>query len=84
VAWREPAGLCVAEIKSLTAENEVAQIRVGIGQLLDYAAALESHDEVVSRLVLALERAPAAETHWRRVCARAGIVLCWAPAFAGL
>lgn len=84
LAWWESDGITVAEVKSLTDVNEVAQLRLGIGQLLDYAAALEGSGDKVARLVLALERAPAAGTHWMRVCARAGILLAWAPGFEGL
>jgi hypothetical protein len=84
LAWILPAGLCVAEVKSLTDLNEVAQMRVGLGQLLDYASALDHLGEKVHRLILAVEREPTASAHWQRVCERAGILLCWGPGFAGL
>ncbi len=84
LAWKDPSGLCVAEVKSLTDLNEVAQMRVGLGQLLDYASALDHLGERVHRLILAVEREPTASAHWQRVCGRAGIMLCWGPDFVGL
>jgi hypothetical protein len=84
LAWRLNGRLWVAEVKSLTDANEVAQMRLGIGQLLDYAAALEHLGEHIEGLVLAVERHPSAHSHWMRVCHRAGIRLCVAPEFTGL
>lgn len=36
VAWWGPEGFVVAEVKSLGAENEARQVRLGLGQTLDY------------------------------------------------
>lgn len=38
IAWTRDDCVFVAEVKSLTHENEVRQIRYGIGQVLDYAS----------------------------------------------
>lgn len=38
IAWTRNECVFVAEVKSLTHENEVRQIRYGIGQVLDYAS----------------------------------------------
>jgi hypothetical protein len=81
LVWAVPGGIVLAEVKSLTATNEVAQIRHGLGQILDYRARLESIGDDVVQLVLALEREPDAVEHWARVCASVGVTLCWAPHF---
>jgi hypothetical protein len=84
LAWTTPAGLVLAEVKSLTDANEVAQLRSGIGQLVDYASELEARSEVVVGLVLVVERRPADVERWRRACGRVGLQLTWAPDFPGL
>ena len=38
IAWTRDGPVFVAEVKSLTQENEVRQVRYGIGQVLDYAS----------------------------------------------
>ncbi len=38
IAWTRSDCVFVAEVKSITQENEVRQIRYGIGQVLDYAS----------------------------------------------
>lgn len=47
----------VAEVKSLTAANEATQVRLGIGQVLEYRRIL-AHRHPSVRAVLALEREP--------------------------
>ncbi len=84
LTWEGAGGVVLAEVKSLTAANEVAQIRHGLGQRFDYRAQLETAGDVVVRLVLALERTPSDVEHWRRVCASVGVTPCWAPHFEGV
>lgn len=84
LAWREATGTAIAEVKSLTDANQATQIRLGLGQLLDYATAMEARGEVVSCLILAVEFEPSSSAHWRRTCQRAGVHLCWAPDFEGV
>lgn len=76
----------VAEVKSLTASNETRQLRLGLGQVLDYAdrltAALTADATsggrgVHVRPVLAVERAPTEATRWEALCARCGVALLW-------
>jgi hypothetical protein len=76
IAWRpDPDCLTVCEIKSLTKANETAQLRMGIGQLLDYIDQLQHRAKTVVG-VLWVERAPADE-RWIALCQRAGICLAW-------
>lgn len=89
-AWRSrvnSAVLVIAEVKSLTGARQAQQIRLGIGQLLDYTVALRAVPPVgVETIcpVLVLEREPDSPERWQAVAAAAGIELSWAPAFAGL
>lgn len=76
LAWSELDGwVTVVEVKSLTAENESGQIRLGLGQILDYAFQLNQMGHRV-KPVLVVERAPISG-HWVDVCATAGVRLLW-------
>jgi hypothetical protein len=76
LAWYQPDGrFVVAEVKSLTHANETQQLRLGLGQLLDYRHALGRRARLVSA-VLAVERRPAS-AHWRGVCQANGVELVW-------
>lgn len=82
IGWTDSGVVHIAEVKSLTGTDEAQQIRLGLGQVLDYAQQLR-----LSRLssssvqpVLVLEREP---THprWKETATSAGIELIWGPAF---
>ena len=89
-AWRsrtDSAVLVIVEVKSLTGARQAQQIRLGIGQVLDYAVTLRSclpNGVETIRPVLVLEKQPADPARWEAVAAAAGIELTWAPDFAGL
>ena len=78
LAWEVDGGLYVAEIKSLHEVNERNQIRLGMGEVIDFAYRLGG-----ARKVLAVEREPH-ESRWTEVCAFAGIRLVWPGAFERL
>lgn len=96
IAWRDDDAGGVAficEVKSLADNNETAQIRLAIGQVLDYVHALDSprkagslppHWEGVHavRAVVAVERQPAKDVHWTGLCERHGIILTWPEKYA--
>jgi hypothetical protein len=65
----------IAEVKSITLDNEEHQLRYGIGQLIDY---LDELDTAGHRAlgVLFIARSPR-RMSWVRKCERAGIELCW-------
>jgi hypothetical protein len=77
LAWETPSGLAVAEVKSLTPDNETTQLRLGLGQVLDYGDAVAGSGRPVARLVLAVERAPSEKNRWVELCGRAGVTLVW-------
>lgn len=93
IAWRDDdvKGVAVAfigEVKSLTNENETWQIRLAIGQVLDYVHKLDSLRKADSlpphwqgvhalRAVVAVERQPTKVDHWMGLCEKHGIILTW-------
>ncbi|MGW2054870.1 hypothetical protein ACWCOZ_13245 [Streptomyces sp. NPDC001840] len=76
LAWRAQGGkLTVCEVKSLTPVNESSQLRVGLGQILDYQDQLLARARSV-RAVLWVESEPT-ERRWVGICRRAGAELAW-------
>jgi hypothetical protein len=65
----------VVEVKSCTKANEVRQLRMGIGQVLDYEDVLRARGRPVQP-VLYLERAPS-DPRWVSLAERHRIRLVW-------
>src|SRR6476659_5750318 len=76
LAWREGDLIVVAEIKSLRVENERNQLRLGLGQVLDYEATVRQSGRAV-RAVLCVERSPSDSAYWLALCRRLGVALVW-------
>ena len=74
LAWTTPKAIFVVEVKSCTKANEVRQLRLGIGQVLDYEDTLRVRKEV--QAVLYLERAPS-DLRWVDLAERHHIRLSW-------
>jgi hypothetical protein len=74
LAWEVDGTVFVAEVKSITDENEEEQLRLGLGQVLRYRHHLErlGHKRVVA--VLVPERAPR-DTSWGDLCRELQLVL---------
>ena len=74
LAWQKDRTVFVAEVKSITAQNEKQQLRLGLGQVLHYRQRLSAlgHDRVVA--VLVPERQPR-DPSWRELCEELGVVL---------
>jgi hypothetical protein len=70
LAWDIGETGFVAEVKSLRRENEIGQLRLGLGQVLDYA------DQLSRMPVLMLERRPTAD-RWLQICDRLNVRLLW-------
>ncbi|MFG2452658.1 hypothetical protein ACGFSG_25055 [Streptomyces sp. NPDC048512] len=82
--WSRGADVFVAEVKSLTGAREDQQIRLGIGQVLDYTHQLRSaHRGRRIHPVLVLEKRPS-DGRWVALARGVGIRLTWAPGFTGL
>lgn len=71
VAWRTHGVTYVGEVKSLQPANERHQIRVGIGQVLEYAYQLDAQP------VLIVEQRPTLADYWTAVCGSCGVQLVW-------
>lgn len=74
LAWEDADGLHVVEVKSITSGNEISQMRCGLGQVLEYAQLLRTHEKV--HPILFLEREPTGP-HWSATCRSAGVELWW-------
>jgi hypothetical protein len=82
IAWTWRRRVFVGEVKSLTLANEERQIRLGLGQILDYQELMTSQRPGV-RAVLAIERQPR-DDRWMRLCERHGVILVWPDTFSVL
>jgi Predicted pPIWI-associating nuclease len=73
LAWQAHGATCVAEVKSITDDNEDLQLRLGLGQVLWYQYRLAGlgHKNVMA--VLVLERAPG--DAWLELCSLLGVVV---------
>lgn len=87
--WADPldeSTLFIAEVKSLTGTVEAQQIRLGLGQVLDYSHSIRC-DSAGKRLTvvpaLVLQREPA-EERWGSLALSLGVVLSWPPNFPGV
>lgn len=89
-AWVLPSAptvLNIAEVKSVTGASEAHQIRLAIGQLIEYRSALTSalpRGIVGVHAFLALERRPLDSERWQVVTDSVGITLTLAPDFPGV
>lgn len=83
LAWRDGVSVVVCEVKSLTVENEVSQLRLGLGQVLSYMYKLNWRGAHEVRGVLAVEREPV-DADWVKICADHGVTLTWVPDFPTL
>lgn len=77
IGWWVEGVFWVAEIKSLRVENEAHQIRLGLGQVLDYVHQL-TRLGLDARAALVVEEEPASG-HWPDLCATHRVVLAWPP-----
>jgi len=83
VAWRKGEAAFVAEVKSMTEENEVGQLRLGLGQVLSYAYLLNWPGANNVQAILAVERPPTDE-YWVGLCEQHGVILTWPDEFKDL
>lgn len=83
VGWAYKEQAFIAEVKSLGSPDEAQQIRLGLGQVLDYAQQLRRATKTAQtvRPVLVLEREPADPRRWIDATHSAGVLLTWGPNF---
>jgi hypothetical protein len=65
----------VVEVKSLSPANEIRQLRMGLGQVLDYADLLRQRYSQVTR-ILFLPRKPA-DPRWLQLAADHDVIVSW-------
>jgi len=75
LGWVDHGVWYVAEVKSLTSRNASRQLRLGLGQVLDYQDALLKRHPTI-RAVLAVEHQPN-DSRWVSLCERHDVVLVW-------
>jgi hypothetical protein len=75
LAWFVGQTLFVVEVKSCTQDNQTQQLRMGIGQVLDYEDTLLARGHTVQP-VLYVEEQPA-DPRWSGLAQRHGIQLIW-------
>lgn len=76
LAWQNGETIFVAEVKSITDDNEEEQLRLGLGQVLRYRQRLATlgYRHVVA--VLVPERQPR-DPSWEQLCQDLGVALLW-------
>jgi len=79
LAWQLDGATFVAEVKSLTKQNEEQQMRLGLGQVLRYRQRFQDLGRPMIA-VLAVERCPS-DPSWIRLCESVGVVLTWPDTF---
>jgi hypothetical protein len=82
LGWECDRILYITEVKSLTDENEDRQLRLGLGQVLDYWRKLARSGKKV-RAVLAVEREPT-DRSFVAFCRDIGVVVVWPGHFQAL
>jgi len=75
IAWQVEDAVYVAEMKSLTSDNEEIQLRIGLGQVLMYRYLLAQRFPTV-RAILAVEYEPTSPS-WPKLCEELGVMLLW-------
>ena len=79
LGWIRKGVWFVVEVKSLTTSNEARQLRLALGQVLDYEdRLLRRHDSV--KAVIATEE-PVNDRRWVALCERHGVLLVWPDVF---
>lgn len=79
LAWLAASELYVCEVKSST-NSETHQLRLAVGQVLQYRELLMRAGWAVVQAVILVEREPRAP-EWMAICDRLGIVLVWPAAW---
>ena len=77
-AWTMPGSptVFVAEVKGVTNANEVGQLRLGLGQVIDFAVEVTNSSGQSVHPVLFVSKEPTAP-RWDEKCGLAGVELAW-------
>jgi hypothetical protein len=78
LAWDTPSLTWIVEAKSLTPSNETHQLRLGLGQLLEFLSGMRAiNPGATYKSALVVEYEPIRSGFWSRVCADVDVVLAW-------
>ncbi len=80
LAWEQDGTVVVAEVKSVTEQNEERQMRLALGQVVRYRHQLGADGKAVQAMI-AVERRPSDAT-WLDLCNEQGVILAWPEVFA--
>ncbi len=83
LAWENHDATSVAEVKSLSEQNEEKQLRLGLGQVIRYRFLLSRLTGKQVNAVLTVERQPA-DPSWQGLCQGNGVLLVWPDIFEQL
>jgi hypothetical protein len=83
VAWRDGKTMTLVEVKTLSTTNEAAQIRLAVGQILDYADLLRSRGVSSVRCAICVPHAVLSR-RYVALCQTLGITLAWPPNYRGI
>lgn len=78
VGWEHAGVFFVAEVKSLTKDNEEQQLRLGLGQVLRYRQSLAKIRATAIKAILAVEREPR-DPAWELLCQELDVLLICPP-----
>jgi hypothetical protein len=79
--WKHGGRFCICEVKSVTAKNEVEQLRKGLGQILhNRFKAQDGRKEKVTTYLIA-ERKPSNSSLWVDLAAECDVVFTWPERF---
>ena len=82
LAWERKEVVWVGEVKSIVATNEACQLRLGLGQVLDYQDTMLLRYPNVRAALIVSE--PPKDRRWVALCERHGVVLVWGATFEEL
>lgn len=85
IGWPQGTTVFVGEVKSLNSTNQAQQIRLGLGQVLDYAYQLDGLRTRGNKVrpVLILEEEPD-DARWGGLADSLGVLLTYGPLFPGV
>ena len=75
LAWALGQAIWVAEVKSVTRQNEERQLRTAIGQVLRYRQKLTAGGHDVQAVIVTSR--PPSDPSWDELCQLEGIILAW-------
>lgn len=76
IGWISEGCLNCVEVKSLSRRNQTKQLRLGLGQILDYRAQLSERGYHSIRGILAVQSRPT-DARWERLTASLDVTLTW-------